>query len=76
MIRPIALLSVLVPMLLGACAASTSRTAAADPRSAGCGGSPAAANARCYSQEDLRRTGETDPARALSLLDPSISAPR
>jgi hypothetical protein len=30
-------------------------------------------NGRAYSQDDLRRTGQTDIGRALQMLDPSVS---
>jgi len=64
---------------LAACASTTptARTAAAD-----CGRNSTASRipnqcspspVRTYSQEDVQRTGQTDVANALQMLDPSIT---
>ena len=69
-------------LTLAACATSTptTRTAAAQPAQCQqnstasripkmCSASPV----RTYSQEDVERTGQTDVANALQMLDPSIT---
>ena len=68
-----------ITVTLAACASTTptARTAAAD-----CGQNTTASRipnrcstspVRTYSQEDVERTGQTDVANALQMLDPSIT---
>lgn len=77
----------LVPVLLAGCAAtsrpqpdSRSASATTEPcvlesasripaRSGGCSITPG----RAYSQQDVQRTGQTNAADALQMLDPSIT---
>jgi uncharacterized lipoprotein YmbA len=66
-------------VMLAACASTTPTTRTA---AAGCPGNSTASRipkqcsaspVRTYSQEDVERTGQTDVANALQMLDPSIS---
>ena len=69
---------------LAACASThpTARTAAAQTGATSCGQNSTASRipnqcsaspVRTYSQEDVQRTGQTDVANALQMLDPSIT---
>ena len=72
-----------VTVMLAACASTTpTATPTARTAAAGCPGNSTASRipkqcsaspVRTYSQEDVERTGQTDVANALQMLDPSIS---
>jgi uncharacterized lipoprotein YmbA len=68
-----------ITITLAACASTTptARTAAADCRQNSIASRIAnqcsASQVRTYSQEDVQRTGQTDVAHALQMLDPSIT---